>query len=81
MKDGQQYSELSGGNKLLVQLRLAMVFARILELDFLLLDEAGLISQNNFDIIKEECKDFQVIMARATPFIPTVSETKPKKKK
>lgn len=80
MKDGQQYSELSGGNKLLVQLRLAKAFAKILGLDFLLLDEAGLISQNNFDIIKEECKDFQVIMARATPFKSEVAVDKPKKK-
>lgn len=80
MKDGQQYSELSGGNKLLVQLRLAKVFAKILELDFLLVDEAGLISQNNFDIIKEECKDFQVIMARATPFQVAALEVKPEKK-
>jgi hypothetical protein len=82
--DGKPYSELSGGNRLLVQLRMAMVFVKELGLDFILLDEAGLISQKNYDIIAKECEGIQVIMARATPFEhkdSSLTEKKPKKKK
>lgn len=66
--DGKPYSELSGGNRALLQLKMALAFVKKLGLDFILLDEAGTISQKNFDLLKKECAGLQVIICRATPF-------------
>lgn len=66
--DGKPYAELSGGHRLLIQLKMALAFVRKLGLDFIILDEAGTISQKNLDVILKECEGLQVIMARATPF-------------
>ena len=66
--DGKPYSELSGGNRALLQLKMALAFVKKLGLDFILLDEAGTISQKNFDLLKKECAGLQIIICRATPF-------------
>lgn len=66
--EGKPYSELSGGNRALLQLKMALAFVKKLGLDFILLDEAGTISQKNFDVLKKECAGLQVIICRASPF-------------
>jgi len=66
--DGKPYSELSGGNRALLQLKMALAFVKKLGLSFILLDEAGTISQKNFDLLKKECEGLQVLICRATPF-------------
>jgi len=73
MLNRQPYTELSWGNRLLCQIRLSLAFVKQLWLDFILIDEAWLISQKNYDIIDNECDWLQVIMARATPFVATKS--------
>lgn len=65
-KDEVPYSDLSNGNKVVLQFRLATAFAKLLGLDFVLLDEAGTISKESLEEIKKT--DLQVIIARATPF-------------
>lgn len=81
--DGKPYSELSNGNKLLLQVRMALAFIKKLGLNFILIDELGTMSQDNFDMICQETVDMQMIIARATPFvIPTNTDpVKGKKKK
>lgn len=66
--DKKPYSELSGWNRALIQLKMALAFVKKLGLDFILIDEAGTISQKNFDVLKKECEGLQVIVCRATPF-------------
>ena len=81
MLDWKAYSELSWGNKLLCQIRLSLAFVKKLWLDFILIDEAWLVSQKNFDLIESECKWLQIIMARATPFVMPIKTIKTTKSK
>lgn len=82
--NGKPYGELSNGNKLLLQIRMALAFIKRLGLDFILIDELGAMSQANFDMVVAEVWSLQMIIARATPFIvPTNTDSvdvKPKKK-
>jgi len=82
--NGKPYSELSNGNKLLLQIRMALAFIKKLGLDFILIDELGTMSQDNFDMVVQEVWSLQMIIARATPFVvPTNTDSvkvKPKKK-
>lgn len=81
--NGKPYSELSNGNKLLLQIRMALAFIKKLGLDFILIDELGTMSQGNFDMVVQEVWSLQMIIARATPFVvPTNTDSvkvKPKK--
>lgn len=52
--NGKPYSELSNGNKLLLQIRMALAFIKRLGLDFILIDELGTMSQGNFDMVVQE---------------------------
>lgn len=81
--DGKPYSELSTGNRLLLQVRMALAFIKILWLDFILIDEIWSMSQSNFDMVVQECQWLQMILARATPFVlPTKTDkVKPKSAK
>lgn len=67
--DGKPYSELSTGNRLLLQIRMALAFIRKLWLDFILIDEVGSMSQANFNMVCAEVWSLQMIIARATPFV------------
>lgn len=67
--NGKPYSELSNGNKLLLQIRMALAFIKKLGLDFILIDELGTMSQDNFDMVCKEVWSLQMIIARATPFV------------
>ena len=67
--NGKPYSELSNGNKLLLQIRMAIAFIKKLGLDFILIDELGTMSQSNFDMVVQEVWSLQMIIARATPFV------------
>lgn len=67
--NGKPYSELSNGNKLLLQIRMALAFIKKLGLDFILIDELGTMSQDNFDMVCNEVWSLQMIIARATPFV------------
>lgn len=81
--NGKPYGELSNGNKLLLQIRMALAFIKKLGLDFILIDELGTMSQDNFDMVCNEVWSLQMIIARATPFVvPTntdIVKVKPKK--
>ena len=81
--NGKPYGELSNGNKLLLQIRMALAFIKKLGLDFILIDELGTMSQGNFDMVVQEVWSLQMIIARATPFVlPTNTDAvkvKPKK--
>jgi energy-coupling factor transporter ATP-binding protein EcfA2 len=81
--NGKPYGELSNGNKLLLQIRMALAFIKKLGLDFILIDELGTMSQSNFDMVVAEVGNLQMIIARATPFVvPTNTDSvkvKPKK--
>lgn len=83
--NGKPYGELSNGNKLLLQIRMALAFIKKLGLDFILIDELGTMSQGNFDMVVQEVYPMQMIIARATPFVIKFTNTdavkvKPKKK-
>ena len=52
--NGKPYGELSNGNKLLLQIRMALAFIKKLGLDFILIDELGTMSQDNFDMVCNE---------------------------
>lgn len=52
--NGKPYGELSNGNKLLLQIRMALAFIKKLGLDFILIDELGTMSQGNFDMVVQE---------------------------
>lgn len=67
--NGKPYGELSNGNKLLLQIRMALAFIKKLGLDFILIDELGTMSQDNFDMVCNEVWSLQMIIARATPFV------------
>lgn len=67
--NGKPYGELSNGNKLLLQIRMALAFIKKLGLDFILIDELGTMSQGNFDMVVQEVWSLQMIIARATPFV------------
>lgn len=74
--NGKPYSELSNGNKLLLQIRMALAFIKKLGLDFILIDELGTMSQDNFDMVCNEVWSLQMIIARATPFVvPTNTDS------
>lgn len=74
--NGKPYSELSNGNKLLLQIRMALAFIKKLGLDFILIDELGTMSQNNFNMVVAEVWSLQMIIARATPFVlPTNTDS------
>lgn len=81
--NGKPYGELSNGNRLLLQIRMALAFIKKLGLDFILIDELGTMSQQNFDLVVAEVGDLQMVVARATPFVvPTNTDSvkvKPKK--
>lgn len=62
---------------------MALAFIKKLGLDFILIDELGTMSQQNFDLVVAEVGDLQMVVARATPFVvPTNTDSvkvKPKK--
>lgn len=60
------YYDLSTWNKWIVNIMLAKLFIDKLWLDFILIDEWGLISKSNLDYIKELANDYQVILCKAT---------------
>lgn len=62
------YAELSNGFRVLLQFKVACVFARCLRLPTVLVDEAGTLSGENLKRMKEASQGLQVLMARATPF-------------
>ena len=67
-KDWIDYYDLSQGNKMIVNIMLAKLFIDKLWLDFILIDESNSISKSNIEYIKELSKDYQVILAKATPW-------------
>lgn len=67
-KDGVPYSDLSNGNKAVIQFRMAKAFAKKLGVPFVLIDEAGTLSGESLKAVLSESEGIQVIMARATPF-------------
>lgn len=73
--DGKPYSELSTGQRIILEVRIAKLFATKLWFDFILIDEAWTLSKDSYDMIASELEWFQVLLFRATPF--TLS--KPKK--
>ena len=80
--NGKPYSELSNGNKLLLQIRMALAFIKKLWLDFILIDELWTMSQDNFDMVCKEVWSLQMIIARATPFsLPTNTDAVKSKSK
>jgi hypothetical protein len=62
----QDYYDLSTWNKCIVNIMLSKLFIDKLWLDFILIDEWGLIGKSNIDYIKELSKDYQIIIAKAT---------------
>lgn len=67
-KDWIDYYDLSQGNKMIVNIMLAKLFIDKLWLDFILIDESSSISKSNIEYIKELSKDYQIILAKATPW-------------
>ena len=68
-KDWIDYYDLSQGNKMIVNIMLAKLFIDKLWLDFILIDESNSISKSNIDYIKDLSKEYQVILAKATPWL------------
>lgn len=66
--DWVDYKDLSWGKKLLVWIKVAKLISDKFDIKTLLIDEAGLLSNDSFEYIRELAKDYQVIVARATPF-------------
>ena len=60
-------SELSNGQALYCQFALSHMFAQILNIPFVLFDEAGTLSEETYQRIITN-SDKQVLFARATPF-------------
>jgi len=70
--DGKPYSELSQWNKIILQVKMALVFIKKLWLDFMLIDEAGTLGQESFDMIVKACSELdsniQIIAMRPPYF-------------
>lgn len=60
------YYDLSLANKLIVNVMLSKIFIDKLWLDFILIDEASIISKDNLEYIKQLWKNYQVILFKAT---------------
>jgi hypothetical protein len=67
-KDWIDYYDLSQGNKMIVNIMLAKLFIDKLWLDFILIDESNSISKSNIEYIKWLSKDYQIILAKASPW-------------
>lgn len=65
-KDWVEYSQLSTGNKAIIQIALAKIFIDKLWMDVILIDEWSLISKDNLWLIKELSNTHQVIIAKPT---------------
>lgn len=64
--NGIEYSNLSHGNKVIVQILLAKIFIDKLGLDFILIDEASSIGKDNAKYIADLSKQYQIVLAKAT---------------
>lgn len=64
--NGMEYSTLSHGNKMIVQILLAKIFIDKLGLDFILVDEASSIDKDNAKYIADLSKNYQIILAKAS---------------
>jgi hypothetical protein len=67
-KDWISYSNLSTGNRMLMQIQLAEIFADKYKVDTICIDEWNSISKDNLSYIKELGKRKQVIIVKATPW-------------
>jgi len=65
-KDWIEYADLSTGNKLLLEIEVAMLFVRTLWLDLILIDEAAVIGKNILNDVLDKCKWVQMIMSKPT---------------
>lgn len=65
-KEWIEYSELSTGNKLLLEIEVAMLFVRTLWLDLILIDEAAVIGKNILNEVLNKCEWVQIIMSKPT---------------
>lgn len=64
--DGTEYSNCSSWEKLVIQIKLALLFIKKFEFDFVLCDEWWIISKDNFKLLCNMLKDYQVIFFKAT---------------
>lgn len=62
---GTEYSQCSTGEKLIIQIKLALLFIKRFNFDFVLCDEAWTIWASNFELLKDMLKDYQVIFFKA----------------
>lgn len=65
-KDWVEYSQLSTGNKAIIQIALAKIFIDKLWMDVILIDEWSLISKDNLWLIKELSNTHQVLICKPT---------------
>lgn len=61
-----EYAELSTGNKLLLEVEVAMLFVKTLGLDLILIDEAAVIGKNILNDVLDKCAGVQIIMSKPT---------------
>lgn len=64
--DWVSYNNLSTGKRMIVQIKLAEIFANKYHVDTICIDEWGTISKDNLSYIKELAKTKQVIICKAT---------------
>lgn len=68
--NGIDFYDLSTWNKSLVNIMMAKLFVDKLSMDVILIDEWSLISKSNIDYIKALSKHYQVIICKATNWLP-----------
>lgn len=63
--DGTEYSMCSSWEKLVIQIKLALLFIKKFNFDFCLIDEWWIIGKDNFKLLCDMLKDYQVIFFKA----------------
>lgn len=66
--DWTEYKQLSMWNKMILEVQIALMFIKELNLDFIIIDEGWILWQVSFDKIKELCSWLQVLIFRANYF-------------
>jgi len=64
--DGIEYSNCSTGNKMIIEIKLALLFVKKFWFTFVIIDEASRIWKENFIILSKLLKDYQVLFFKAS---------------
>lgn len=68
LEDWVSYNNLSTGKRMIVQIKLAEIFANKYNTWLICIDEWSVISKDNLNYVKELAKRYQIIIVKATPW-------------